>query len=178
MDLNIPIANPNLVNIIKDIKQGKNIEVLFWKEIYKAKFLCPVNMDNLKVTNKKNNEVRLDEEAELSFLSIKNQNNQRFLMAFTDWNELNKWSKNQKQQILVLSYEEYQKIFEKNDFVYQGIVINPYGENLVLDKQILKKTMNKEPVAKKGESVMIGIPKEYPTDMTNRLKDFFQNLRV
>ncbi len=44
MDINKPIANPNLVNVIREIKQGNIKEESFWKEILKAKFLCPINM--------------------------------------------------------------------------------------------------------------------------------------
>ena len=41
MDINKPNTNPNLVNVIKAIKQGNKKEELFWEEIFKAKFLCP-----------------------------------------------------------------------------------------------------------------------------------------
>ncbi len=36
MDINKPITNPNLVNVIKEIKRGNKEE-----ELFKAKFLCP-----------------------------------------------------------------------------------------------------------------------------------------
>ena len=43
MDINKPITNPNLVNIIKEIKKGNKEEELFWEEFFKAKFVCLVN---------------------------------------------------------------------------------------------------------------------------------------
>lgn len=45
MNINKPITNPNLVNVIKEIKRGNEKEELFWKEIFKARFLCPIIME-------------------------------------------------------------------------------------------------------------------------------------
>ncbi len=42
MDIDKAITNPNLVNVIKEMKQGNTEEKLFWEEIFKARFLCPV----------------------------------------------------------------------------------------------------------------------------------------
>ena len=106
-------------------------------------------------------------------LSIDNEQGEHFLMAFIDWDELKKWFQNENQQTLILPYEDYQGIIIKNDSVYQGMVINPFGENIVLDGSILANTRKNEQTIQKGESVMLGIPKEYPVDMVNKLKKYF-----
>lgn len=177
MDINKPIANPDLVNVIKGIKQGNKEEELFWKEIFKSKFLCPINMEIGKTTQKESDEIVLEEGTSIALLSIDNEQSEHFLMAFTDWGELKKWKQNQNQQTLVLSYEDYQEIIIKNDSVYQGMVINPFGENIILDRQMLNNTRKNEHIIQKGESVMVGIPKEYPTDMVNKLKEYFGKMQ-
>lgn len=178
MDINKPITNPNLVNIIKEIRQGNKEEKLFWEEIFKAKFLCPINMKIGKTTQKGNHQIVLGEGTSIVLLGIANEQNEHFLMAFTDWNELKKWKPNYDQQTLVLSYEDYQRIITKNDSAYQGMVINPFGENIVLDRQMLNNIEKNEYIIQKGESVMIGLPKEYPADMVNKLKEYFTKMQT
>lgn len=177
MDINKPITNPNLVNVIKEIKQGNKEGELFWEEIFKAKFLCPIKMKIGKTTQKEKQQIVLEEETSVALLSIANERSEHFLMAFTDWDELKKWNHDHNQQALILSYEDYQGIIIKNDSAYQGMVINPFGENIVLDRQIMNNTRKSEHIIQKGESVMIGIPKEYPTDMVNKLKEYFAKMQ-
>lgn len=177
MDINKPITNPNLVNVIKEIKQGNKEGELFWEEIFKAKFLCPIKMEIGKTTQKEKHQIVLEEETSVALLSIANERSEHFLMAFTDWDELKKWNQDHNQQALILSYEDYQGIIIKNDSAYQGMVINPFGENIVLDRQIMSNTRKSEHIIQKGESVMIGIPKEYPTDMVNKLKEYFAKMQ-
>ncbi len=177
MDINKPITNPNLVNVIKEIKQGNKEGELFWEEIFKAKFLCPIKMEIGKATQKEKHQIVLEEETNVALLSIANERSEHFLMAFTDWDELKKWNHDHNQQALILSYEDYQGIIIKNDSAYQGMVINPFGENIVLDRQIMNNTRKSEHIIQKGESVMIGIPKEYPTDMVNKLKEYFAKMQ-
>lgn len=173
MDINKPITNPNLVDAIKEMKQGNKEEELFWEEIFKAMFLCPINMEIGKTTQKENHKIVLGEGTSIALMSIDNEQGEHFLMAFTDWDELKKWKQNYDQQTLVLSYEDYQGIIIKNNSTYQGMVINPFGENIVLDRQMLNNTRKNEHIIQKGESVMIGLPKEYPADMVNKLKEYF-----
>lgn len=177
MNINKPITNPDLVNVIKEIKQGNKKEELFWKEIFKAKFLCPVNMKIEKTSKKENCEIVPEEVTSVALLSIDNEQSEHFLMAFTDWDELKKWKQNHHQQTLILSYEDYQGIIMKDDSPYQGMVINPFGENIVLDRKMLVNTRKNEQLVQKGESVMLGIPKEYPIDMVNKLKEYFAKMQ-
>lgn len=177
MDINKPITNPDLVNVIKEIKQGYKKEELFWKEMFEAKFLCPVNMKFGSTSRKENQKIVVGEGSSINLFSIDNKQGEHFLMAFTDWMELKKWKQSHDQQTLILSYEDYQGIILKNDSVYQGMVINPFGENIILDRQTLANTRKNEQIIQKGESVMLGIPKEYPTDMVNRLKGYFAKMQ-
>lgn len=177
MDVNKPITNPNLIGVIRKIKQGEGNEELFWEEIVKANFLCPINMEIEKTSQGENHKTVLGEGSRIALLSIGNEQNEHFLMAFTDWDELKKWKQNHEQRTLILSYEDYQGIIIKNESAYQGMVINPFGENIVLDRQILANTMKNKQIVPKGESVMLGIPKEYPTDMVNKLKEYFGKMQ-
>lgn len=140
MDINTPITNEILVDIIRKVKQNEVGEELFWEEIFKAKFLCPVKMNIGEKVQSEDNEIVLEQGSNISLLSIDNSQGEHFLMAFTDWNEVTKWRQEENQQTLILKYEDYQKILMKNDSPYHGMVINPFGENVVLSKQLMINT--------------------------------------
>ncbi|BCN32395.1 enhanced serine sensitivity protein SseB C-terminal domain-containing protein [Anaeromicropila herbilytica] len=53
------------------------------------------------------------------------------------------------------------------------MVINPYGENMVINSSLLNSIKKNEYVVQKAKKVMIGIPSEYPEDMVNILSDYF-----
>ena len=177
MDINKTITNPDFVNIIREIRKGKGKEEVFWKEIFKAKFLCPINVDFGNTSKKENQKIVLGEENSIALLSIDNKQGEHFLMAFTDWDELKKWKQSQNHQTVIIKYEDYQEIVIKNAPLYQGMVINPFGENLVLNKQILVDTRKNEQIIQKGESIMLGIPQKYPADMVNKLKEYFATMQ-
>ena len=177
MDINKPITNPNLVNTIKEIRRGHKKEGLFWEEIFKAKFLCPINVEIGETSQREKQKIVLGEETIIALMSIDNEKSEHFLMAFTDWDELRKWRQSNEQQTLILTFEDYQQIIIENDSQYQGMVINPFGENMVLDRQIIANTKKNEQIIQKGESIMLGIPKEYPIDMVNVLKKHFEKMQ-
>jgi hypothetical protein len=178
MNINKPITNPNLINAMKKLKQGQGSEELFWKEIFNAKFLCPIKMEDGNIPQKGTQKIVLENETHISVLHLDNNEGEHFLMAFTDWKELRKWKQTSGQQTLILSYEEYQKICLEDNLLYQGMVINPFGENIVLNRQILAGTRRNEQVIKKGETVMIGIPREYPNEMVDKLKMYFATAQI
>lgn len=167
MDINKPITNPKLLEIIREMKQGAQKEEFFWEEIYKSNFLCPIN---IKEGNQKN---VLNKETYLNLVSIKDEKNNNFLIAFTDWQELRKWQKNKNQKALILTYEKFQEIISKNKNLYQGLVINPFSDNLVLNRKLVVDSQKKIQKISNGTTIMLGIPKEIPEGMINALNSYF-----
>jgi len=113
----------------------------------------------------------------IALTSIDDQQGTHFLMAFTDWKEIRKWTQEENIQTVILACEDYQQILTKEDSLYAGFVINPYGANIVLDKEILENVHSSEMTMQAGESVMVGVPKDYPTDMVEKLKQRFEEIR-
>ena len=81
------------------------------------------------------------------------------------------------QQALIFSCDDYKKVMMQNELKYQGFVINPYEENIVITLPILENIGTKERVLAKGENVMIGEPSDYPTDMVKKLSEYFRKSR-
>lgn len=98
-------------------------------------------------------------------------------MAFTDWDELKKWKNMQKQQTFLFSIEDYKTIVLGNQY-YAGVIINPFGASLIFDREKLEDIRLNQDAIKKEESVMIGEPRDYPQDMLDKLKDYFQSTKI
>ncbi len=94
-------------------------------------------------------------------------------MAFTDWTELRKWNKEGEQQTLVFNCEDYKLILGRSNSEYYGMVINPLGENIIITLAMFENVMNYEQIISKGEEVMVGITREYPTKMVDELCNYF-----
>lgn len=78
----------------------------------------------------------------------------------------------------MLSYNDYQSVILKDDSAYEGFVINPYSANIVLEKNSIQNINQRYQQIKKDESVMIGLPKEYPYDMVQKLKIYFDKTKI
>lgn len=48
---------------------------------------------------------------------------------------------------------------------YEGFVINPFGENILIDRDMMETIQYFVIQMDKGEKVMIGVPSEYPDEM-------------
>lgn len=94
-------------------------------------------------------------------------------MAFTDWQKLRKWSEEKNLETLVLTYEDYQHMVVNDGSPYAGAVINPYGANIVLNRDMLQNIHPDKVTMQAGEEVMIGVPKDYPVKMAEALKREF-----
>lgn len=176
MNINKPITNPKLLNAIEEMKKDNNKEQSFVNELFKAKFLCPawVELKNSVKGNK--GQITVGEGSTISLMSIDDQQGKHFLMAFTDWEEIRKWNKEVNIQTIILTCKDYQQILTKDDSSYGGFVVNPYGANIMLNKEILENIHSNEMVVQAGESVMIGEPKDYPKDMAEKLKETFADI--
>jgi hypothetical protein len=178
MDVNKFITNQKLVEIMKEIKNNDSKEMEFLDELLKAKFLCPI-IKELKPTSKNGSgKIILNEGTTINLLGLSLKIGKNYLMAFTDWTELGKWKSATNQQTLILSYDDYQAVILKDGSTYEGFVINPYGANIVLEKNSIQNINQRFEKINKGESVMIGLPKEYPYDMVQQMMIYFDKIKV
>ncbi len=179
VNINEPVKNPELLKVMQELAEDSSKQTQFVNELHQAKFLCPVQMDIGNSQPDRNGEITLGTGTKISILSLQNSEGEHFLMAFTDWMELGKWKQNKNQQTLILTYEEYQYLVLQEDSVYVGVAINPYGDNLVLNREsilTLSKQDMKGELAQPEEPVMIGVPADYPTEMVEKLQTVFSEI--
>jgi len=171
MDINVPVENPELVMKIHDYmsSQSDTDEKRLRSTLLKTKFLAPVIIKNW---NSKNvGKQVLDQEIEFRLISIQDKEKNIYLPAFTDWNEISKWSNDEELKTIIFTFQDYAKVFMNNKEMV-GLVINPHNENLVLNKQQIE-SISSESKLKSGEKVKVGIPEKYPADMGKALEDYF-----
>lgn len=151
------VQNPKLVNRIEDIKKNYTVknEKIFYEELENSKLLLPVNLDS---KNK------------ISIIKIEDSVGNDYLPAFTDWDNLRL---GEESNAVVFTIYDYLKI-TKEDLSINGIVINPYSQNLVLNKDNLEFIQLNSGNIKKNEKVSIGIPAEYPTFFVDKCKQNFK----
>lgn len=172
------ISNQNLLNAIGLMRKDRSKEPLFFEALHQTKLLCPIQVDTRNLPRNPDGSVVLSSDSPISLVSISDSSGAQYLMAFTHHNELKKWNQGSRQQTIVYSFDDYQAALTSGDTPYQGVVLNPFSDNIVLVKEIFTGGNAPFQTAKSNESIMIGQPKDYPTHMTEKLKQYFRSNRL
>jgi hypothetical protein len=170
VDVNQPVTNPELVKSINEFLKEKSAENEFFliQEITKANFITPI------IFQGEIEDGVLKKDSIMSFKLITNSSDESFHLAFTDWEELGKWSK-EPEQTLISTYDDLKHMVLKSDGI-KGFVINPFNQNFVITPEIMEyfSRRKSEIVIKENTKIMLGQPANYPHEMVNALSNFFQ----
>lgn len=133
MDTNKEVRNDELkvAMITLKLQDDKESEDIFIEALKKAYFLIPSIDDHKK--------------DELTFMLLCDQNNNNYFQAYTDEEEYNKWPDSINSKSFILTFDEYANIVINSDEEVKGLVLNPFTQNIILDKDFLNKifTMDK-----------------------------------
>lgn len=126
MKSNIEIRNDELkvAMITFKLQDDQESEEYFKNELTKGYFLLPT------IDDKKTDE--------FTFILLSDQNNNNYFQVYTDLDEYNKWSDSENSKNLVLNFDELTNIIISSGDEVKGLVLNPFNENIVLDKNYLK----------------------------------------
>jgi|AKZA01.1.fsa_nt_gi SseB protein. len=175
IEINKQLKNQKLIEAIKAFKKApnQNSEQQFIKNLREANLLVPI-LKNKEL--KPLNQIELNKDLNLEIQDLQNLQGERYIPVFTDWNELNKSTFTVPISGLVFTYEDCKNtIINRNK--WQGIVINPYTQNIVLGKKQFEYISNKPEGLQKDQSVMIGEPASYPEGLLEALKDIFSTMK-
>lgn len=157
----MPFDNTKLVKLMDQVKKDHNRkrkEALF-EQLKKAQFLSPISDPELTAQDK-----GVHREETMGIISIGDIYDNWYLPVFTDWDELYKW-KRKKVKAIVLSLKDYLPVIQNKEDL-NGLVINPFGQNIVINKAILQQLF----VVEQKSHVMIGIPKKYPDKLVKAVR--------
>lgn len=134
-----PITNPMLVGAIELMKSNSTSEhrKMVIEEMLHARFLSPVVITPTPVLDE-NGISKVDPNAKISVPMLTAPDGKHFFMAFTDIEELQKWKKEEGQQIFGFSFADYVKMVRNAQESCHGFVLNPYSHNLVLTRDMIE----------------------------------------
>ena len=148
MEFNKSVSNPMLVGSMELLKAEETKEHIdmFLAELQKARLIAPAVFTPAPEKDAEGNLKPLPG-SKVQFPMLATSDGQKYFMGFTDDAEYQLWvEKNQLCPTFALLFDDYigmllQKDAEGNPNQAQGIVINPYGLNLVVHKDMLAQVM-------------------------------------
>lgn len=158
-------TNPDLLAAIEAFRQERvpAKEQAMVEEIRKAKFVAPVQMEDLPA------DLKLAEgethQAQVKFVMIQ-RDGKKFFPLFTDQGELARWTNVPEHKTILLSFEQYANMLAQQGAEAEGLVINPFGAALPMPKQ--------QVLAMRGGAQLYDL-KTYPMDLLQKLKEHFEN---
>ena len=132
METNKEIRNDELKTAMITLKlqNDKESEKYFIEELKNAYFLIPAE--------------KTDSNDELTFMLLCDQEGNNYFQGYTDKDEYNKWFDKDNSTEFVLTFDEYANIIISSSEEVKGLVINPFNENIILDKEFLKYAFSSE----------------------------------
>lgn len=137
MDFGKDIINPAFLLAMNRMKENNNAETQnkMVEEALNARFLVPCIMEMKAGTEK--DKKRTPENTTPRISMIKTTDGRTFFIAFTDLNELNKWQKNEDQNVLVMSFDDIAGMVLNQNVESEGFVVNPASTNVVFQKKMV-----------------------------------------
>ena len=148
MKLKKSVSNPMLVGSMELLKADDTKEhlTMFLTELQKAELLAPALIDPAPLEEEEG-EQKILPGSKVQFPMLSASDGKRYFMGFTDEGEYRLWEeKNQPCSTFALKFDDYIGLMMRKNADgqmsnVQGIIVNPYGANLVLNKDLLANIM-------------------------------------
>ena len=188
---NSGVTNPELLEAIIDMQENNNPDTVnrMIDCVMKAQFITPGVVSqprNVAKTNKDGGTI-MQQETQVQFQLIENQDKEKFFPAFTDSEEKDKWKVSEGKQEVVMTFDDYAHVLSEKDCHVKGFVINPFGRSVAFPKQMVMSLKQQKDEREKNsglqkqeitvdDKVKLGDPDpdEYPIDMMASMINFLQ----
>ncbi|MGN0620412.1 MAG: enhanced serine sensitivity protein SseB C-terminal domain-containing protein [Porcipelethomonas sp.] len=166
------VINPDLVRAANWFYQendrgqaSTSVWAALFKEIYSGEYIIPANVSKVKM-EVLGKEFVVDKESEVVFPLLKNVDGKTFYPFFTDWNEFRKYDMKNEYSSLVGRFDDMKKLVKKAD----GVVINPYGSNIIITPELLGniETAGRN-AAGQNVKMKVGIPRVRPVEIERKI---------
>ena len=151
------ISNERLISLIKAFKEDQtdeNWNKVLGEIVMNAQFLMPARLNPHAAPPGAGDLAEMQAGARLQFIMITTTDNQRFFLAFTDLNELRKWQVVENQQVVLMNFDSYASLILKDENI-AGFVINPFGENLALNRKVVQHLKTRKEILLKGHAQQV-----------------------
>ena len=185
-----PIKNPELLEAIIKMQEDNcpdNVNHLI-DCVMAAQFITPGRVSeprNVAKTDSHGGTV-MQQETQIQFQLIENQNGEKFFPAFTDADEKKKWAPSEGKQDIIMNFDGYAQVLSDPGSEVKGFVINPFGRSVAFPKQMVMNLKQQKDFRENqglqqqtisaDEKVQLGDPEpdEYPIDMMAAIINFLQ----
>lgn len=157
-------TNPDLIAAIDAFRAERTPEKeqKMVAEIRRAKFVAPVQMDDLpKDLKLKQGETH---QAQVKFVMIQREG-KKYFPLFTDQGELARWQNIPDHKTILITYDQYSEMIAQQGGDAEGLVINPFGAALPMPKQQVLNMRN---------SAQVYDLKTLPMDLIKKLNEHFE----
>lgn len=130
---NRPIENSGLIKLMESVKNNNcedNVNTFFEELVMNAHFLAAVKISELP-NDTGDGTLVFENDTDMEFQVLTSKDDKIYYPIFTDWKELNKFIKEDVSTV-ILDFHNYISLVENNNV--SGIVINPFGENMILER--------------------------------------------
>ncbi len=169
------ILNPELMRLANWIFQENerdkidpNSWQMLFTEIFRGEYIIPTDAKGLRVQKGLGKAFNISDDSRIAFPVLENSDGKNYYPFFTDWNEYRKFDRNTQYTIMAAGFNDIEKFVNKSD----GIVINPFGVNIIIDYDMLTtiREASKE-MSKSLTKVSVGDPNVYPLEMVRKISE-------
>ncbi|MGN1139219.1 MAG: enhanced serine sensitivity protein SseB [Ruminococcus sp.] len=184
------IRNDELLEAIKNMQENNSDETVnrMIDCVMAANFITPGNVSRPKNIAKNNGgNTVMQQQTQIQFQLIENQNGEKFFPAFTDQEEKAKWEQAKGKHDVIMTFDNFAKVLSEEQCNVQGFVINPFGRSVAFPKPMVMSLKQQKDQREQhqglrqqsigaDEKVHIGdpAPDEYPIDMMASIISFLQ----
>ncbi len=186
VDVNQPLENPELKELFRQLEGGQSEEErrqlmnrLLEEIALNACFLSVIQLSE-EPESQGDGKAVFQRDTTMGFPMLTTQDGRQFYPAFIDWEELGKWEavRGAPPKTLLLRFDDYAAMVLR-DGGADGIVIDPFSHNLMLDRAYLEHLRNQKELRASGHTehtvqkrtvVQLGDPRDYPTAMVEAVK--------
>ena len=151
MYFNKEVNNPMLAGAIRVMKEENTVKSreIVLEEILKAEFLCPATV-SMPPQPDENGELFLPDGCVITHKMVRDKKDRPLLLAFLNKEQMEKWKENRAVRDEVygfaMNFTEYVQIMlqKQADGTYgpaEGFVIDPFGFDLVVDRDMVANLM-------------------------------------
>ena len=184
-----PVANPALNAAAKKLREENNPQNLnvVINELTRAIFLAPAKVEVSGPMPKPdaNGRIQMPKDTRVTFSLLKASDGRSFFPAFTNEEEMRKWTQSTANQVMALRFDDYARMLQKSDNV-AGFVVDPFGDNLRFESKMVASIKQQHDAAvtrakaglrqtqiKPGDKVTIVEPTVYPDALLDPLCELF-----
>ena len=143
MDPNKIFSNPMLCGTIELMKAENTPEhrKMFIDEMIRGRYLSPVVITPTPTPDAQGR-FKITAEHKVQFPMLSTKDDQKFFMAFTDYDEFKKWNPAENQQTFAMTFYNYAEMLLRKDKDGNlppalGFVINPLSSNVMVSRELV-----------------------------------------